>query len=71
MILGQTKLLTFPKAAKEIGQDVGALREWANRMRDPLPTIITSKPGAQRVHRKVVMPLVDEWLARNIEGGAE
>lgn len=59
------KLLSFPKAAKAIGVDIEIVREWTSRLVDPLPTVVTSKPEAKRVFRKVVMADVDAWLERN------
>jgi len=65
----EPKLLSIPKAAKVIGEDEETIREWVNRTVDPLPHRVTSKPTAERVHRKIVMSLVDDWLERNSIGG--
>jgi len=64
---GKTLLLSYPKAAKEIGVELEVLRAWAARLNDPLPTVQTGN-GEKRPRRKVVMPEVPDWLARQAEG---
>ena len=60
----QPKLMTIPKAAQVIGEDVETVRAWVVRAVDPLPSVVTSGAESQRMHRKVVMAEVDEWLRR-------
>lgn len=64
----QPKLLSIPKAAEVIGEDIDTVREWTRRPNDPLPTIVTGS-GHTREHRKVVMAMVDEWIERNTRKG--